>query len=208
MAAALVGLAASTTRPVEPLPPAATTGSTSLEEVLAKRRSVRRFESTPLTQQQIGQLCWAAQGVTDPKRGLRTAPSAGALYPLELYVATAEGVDRYVPATHSLERHLDGDVRSALQGASLGQPWVGQAPAVFVISAAVHRLERKYGERSARYAHLEAGHAGQNLLLQAVALDLGAVPVGAYNDEQVAQALQLPAEQTPLYLIPVGQPSR
>jgi SagB-type dehydrogenase family enzyme len=188
------------------LTPPVTKGTKSLEEVLATRRSVRRFKTAPLTVEQIGQLCWAAQGITDRQRGFRTAPSAGALYPLELYVATAEGVDRYVPADHRLQRHQDGDTRPALRGAALGQPWVEQAPAVFVITAAVHRLERKYGERSARYAHIEAGHVGQNLLLQAVALGLGAVPVGAYNDEQVAQALQLPADQTPLYLIPVGQP--
>ncbi len=207
-AAAVVCLAAGTPKPSNALPPPETKGSKSLEEVLAARRSVRRFKPDPLTVEQIGQLCWAAQGITDPKRGLRTAPSAGALYPLELYVATAEGVDRYVPATHSLQRHLDGDARPALQDAALRQPWVGQAPAVFVIAADMHHLERKYGERSARFVHLEAGHAGQNFLLQAVALDLGAVPVGAYDDAQVVKALQLPAEQTPLYLIPVGQPGR
>jgi len=206
LAFALVCLAASISQRAGGLPSPALKGGKSLEETLATRRSVRRFEPTPLTAQQLGQLCWAAQGISDPRERFRTCPSAGALYPLELYVATAEGVSRYVPATHTLERHLDGDVRPALQRAALGQPYVGQAPAVFAIAAVAERTERKYGQRAARYVHMEVGHAGQNLLLQAVALGLGAVPVGAFDDGAVAQALHLPAEQAALYLIPVGEP--
>lgn len=206
-AVALVSLAASASSPAKGLPPPILKGGKSLEEVLAARRSVRQFEPTPLTAQQISQLCWAAQGITDPRSGFRTCPSAGALYPLELYVATAEGVRHYVPASHALEDHLDGDVRTALQSAALGQPWVRQAPAVFIITAVVERMERKYHQRALRYVHMEVGHAGQNLLLQAVALGLGAVPVGAFNDSDVAAALKLPADQAPLYLIPVGHPT-
>lgn len=205
LAFALVCLAASMSQRPGALPPPALKGDKSLEEVLAARRSVRQFAPTPLTAQQVGQLCWAAQGMSDPRSGFRTCPSAGALFPLELYVATAEGVDHYLPAAHTLERHLDGDVRPSLQSAALGQPYVGQAPAVFAITAVVRRMERKYGERALRYVHMEVGHAGQNLLLQAVALGLDAVPVGAFDDSAVAKALQLPAEQTALYLIPVGQ---
>jgi SagB-type dehydrogenase family enzyme len=206
-AVALVCLAAAATSPSGALPPPRLKGSQSLEEVLAARRSVRRFQPTPLTAEQIGQLCWAAQGISDRASGRRTCPSAGALYPLELYVATSEGVRHYVPASHALEDRLRGDVRTALAEAAWRQPSVAQAPAVFVLTAVVSRTERKYGQRATRYVDMEAGHAGQNLLLQAVALGLGAVPVGAFEDAKVAELLKLPTDQTPLYLIPVGQPS-
>jgi len=190
-----------------PLPEPLTKGKMSLEEALAGRRSIRSFKPDALSRRQIAQLCWAAQGISEPARGYRTCPSAGALYPLELYVVTAEGVDHYLPARHALVRHRDGDVRRELQGAALGQPFVGAAPATFVITAVAARTEGKYGRRAERYVLMEVGHAGQNLLLQAVALNLGAVPVGAFHDEQVAKALQLPKEHVPLYLIPVGSPA-
>jgi SagB-type dehydrogenase family enzyme len=181
-------------------------GPRSLEEVLAARRSVRRFKGDALSGEQISQLCWAAQGITDPGRGLRTCPSAGATYPLELYVVTADGVDHYQPSGHVLQRYRDGDLRAALQQAAMHQTCVGQAPATFVIAAVFQRTEKKYQDRAIRYVHMEAGHCGQNILLQAVALGLGAVPVGAFNDQAVAKALSLPADQAPLYLIPVGAP--
>ncbi len=190
------------------LPKPITKGSKSLEETLAARRSVRRFAAAPLSIEQIGQLCWAAQGVSEPGRGLRTAPSAGALYPLELYVVTAAGVRHYVPAGHALAAHISGDVRPQLQQASWGQSCVGSAPAVFVIAAETARTARKYGDRAQRYVDMEVGHAGQNILLQAVAMDLAAVPVGAFQDEKVAAILKLPAGAAPLYLIPVGQPAK
>lgn len=217
MFALAVTLAADTSQPVAPppttsasrpavaLPPPQLKGDMSLEEALAARRSVRKFQPTPLTAEQIGQLCWAAQGISDKARGLRTAPSAGATYPLELYVVTAEGVRRYLPSAHALDSHLADDVREALCRAALGQRCVAQAPAVFVIAADVSRTARKYGDRARRYVDIEVGHAAQNLLLQAVALDLGAVPVGAFDDAEVAKALKLPAEHAPLYLIPVGK---
>jgi SagB-type dehydrogenase family enzyme len=203
LAACLFAAGASGNRP---LPPPALKGIKSLEETLAARRSVRRFGAEALSAEQISQLCWAAQGITDKARGYRTCPSAGATYPLELYVVTADGVDHYRPAGHALERHRDGDLRRALQEASLHQTFVGQAPATFVITAVVPQTERKYGERAIRYVHMEAGHCGQNILLQAVALGLGAVPVGAFGDEAVAKVLSLPPEHAPLYLIPVGHP--
>jgi len=190
------------------LPTPRTDGPLALEQALARRRSVRAFEERPLTLAEVSQLMWAAQGVTNPG-GLRTAPSAGALYPLEVYVATAEGSYRYVPAEHALVAVVSGDRRPALWQAALRQDAVRQAPAVFVIAAVFERTERKYGpERTPRYVHLEAGHAAQNLLLQAVALDLGAVPIGAFDDGGVQAALSLPADHRPLYLIPVGHPRR
>ena len=180
-------------------------GEQSLEDTLARRRSVREFTEEPLTGAAISQLLWAAQGFTD-RAGLRTAPSAGALYPLELYVATASGLHHYAPTTHQLSRRDERDLRSAIQAAALGQAAVGDAPAVFVMTAVYARTRGKYGARAERYAHMEAGHAAQNLLLQAVALELGGVPVGAFDDEQLSKILGLPDNEDPLYLIPIGHP--
>ena len=188
------------------LPAAVTKGKMSVAEALAKRRSVRQYTAEPLTRQQIGQLCWAAQGVTEPKRGFRTAPSAGGLYPLELYVVTADGVEHYVPGKHELRPQRTGDVRRLLQAAALRQRMVGEAPATFVFTAVVARTARKYGPPARKYVLMESGHAAQNLLLQATALGLGAVPIGAFDDLQVAKILALPAEQEPIYLISVGKP--
>lgn len=186
------------------LPAPVRAGQMSLEESLRRRRSVREFSTRPLTEQQIGQLLWAAQGITSSD-GLRTAPSAGALYGLEIYVVTASGFYRYAPKAHHLERQSEEDLRPALCRAALDQESILVAGAVFVIAAVYDRLAGKYGDdRSVRYAHLEAGHAAQNLLLQAVSLGLGAVPMGAFRDEQVQKVLSLPAEESPVYLIPVG----
>jgi SagB-type dehydrogenase family enzyme len=176
----------------------------TLEEALAKRRSVRQFSGEALTMEELGQLLWAAQGITHPS-GLRTAPSAGALYPLEVYAVTPDGAYHYEPQGHRLALQVAGDTRAALYDAALKQSAVGEAPAVIVIAAVYARTAEKYGEeRSPRYVHLEAGHAAQNILLQAVALELGAVPIGAFFDEQVKKALALPKDQQPLYLIPIG----
>ncbi len=180
-------------------------GSVSLEETIGARRSVRTFVDSPLTRQEIAQLCWAAQGITDERRGFRAAPSAGATFPLTLYVATAEGVFRYQPVTHGLERHLVEDIRPALRRAALDQPWVERAPAVFVFAADSRRIAPRYGERAERYIAMEIGHAAQNLLLQAVALKLGAVPVGAFDDDDVSRVLRLPAPERALYIVPVGR---
>ena len=196
--------AAAERRSAQSMPAQRRADGMSLEEALAKRRSVRDFREEPLTDQQIAQLCWAAQGVTDKRSGKRTCPSAGALYPLELRVVTREGVCRYIHARHGLVEQLKGDLRGKLAAAALRQRWIKEAPAVFVITAVVSRTEKKYGDRAARYVHMEAGHAGQNLLLQAVSLGLAAVPVGAFDDRAVAKVLTLPVGETPLYLIPVG----
>jgi SagB-type dehydrogenase family enzyme len=213
VAAAIVSAAAvciSAGRPAapSPLPAPARQGKMSLEAALAGRRSVRKFANRPLSRPQVSQLCWAAQGVNDPQRGLRTCPSAGALYPLELYVVTRDGVERYVPAGHAMAKHLAGDMRGKLQAAALRQSAVGEAPATFVIAAVVSRTSKKYGRRAQRYVLLEAGHAAQNLLLQATALGLGGVPIGAFEDQKVRQVLSLPANTSPLYVVPVGVPAR
>lgn len=188
------------------LPPPALAGQMSLEEVLEQRRSVRSFTDQALTREDISQLCWAAQGITEDREGLRTAPSAGALYPVELYVVGTECVEHYRPRGHTVERHLDGDVRAALQAAALDQDSVGEAPACMVIAAVVERTASKYGSRAERFCFMEAGHVAQNILLQATALHLAGVPVGAFEDEKVDAVLKLPPGQRALYLIPVGYP--
>jgi SagB-type dehydrogenase family enzyme len=168
---------------------------------------VREFSEKQLTLAELGQLLWAAQGVTN-QYGFRTAPSAGALYPLEVYAVMAEGVYRYEPPGHRLIVHAAGDLRPQLYEAALRQNPIRAAPVVFVIAAVYGRTAVKYGdERSPRYVHLEAGHAAQNILLQAVALNLGAVPIGAFYDDRVKQVLKLPSDQQPLYLIPTGHPN-
>lgn len=188
------------------LPSPRVEGGLSVEAAMAGRRSVRAFEPRELTVEEISQLLWALQGVTSPWGG-RTAPSAGALYPLEVYVVTAEGLWHYLPAGHRIEVLGRRDLRAPVAGAALGQSAVADAPAVFVIAAVYARTEAKYGDRAARYVQLEAGHAAQNLLLLAVSLGLGAVTIGAFDDAAVQRALALPADRAPLYLIPVGHPA-
>ena len=189
------------------LPAPATSGTMSLEEALATRRSVREFSTEPLTMAELSQLLWAAQGVTS-SRGNRTSPSAGALYPLEIYVADRSGTHHYVPDRHVLERIGDDDLRSELEEAALGQAAVGGCAAVFVVTAVPSRTEARYGSRADRYVELEAGHAAQNLLLQAVSLDLGAVPIGAFGDQEIQRLLDLSLDEEPLYLIAVGHPTK
>jgi SagB-type dehydrogenase family enzyme len=189
------------------LPPPAVSSDVSLEEALTNRRSVREYSDQTLTTAQIGQLLWAVQGITS-EGGYRTAPSAGALYPLEIYLLTADGVFHYEPERHRLRALSQGDPREAAFRAALEQEPVRRAPAVFVVAAVYARTLQKYGnERSPRYVHMEAGHAAQNLLLEAAALGLGAVPIGAFHDQELQEALGLPADHQPLYLIPVGHPS-
>lgn len=181
-------------------------GNVSLEETLQKRRSKRSFITKELTWEQISQLLWAGQGIAG--RSYRTAPSAGALYPLETYLIIKDGVYRYKPEEHELELTLKGDVRIQLCRAALDQRFIEEAPVNIVIAAVYQRTERRYGKRAARYVHIEVGHAAQNIHLQAVALELGSVPIGAFHDEQVQRALSLPKNVQPLYIIPVGYPAQ
>lgn len=189
------------------LPPPQETGKTSLESALAHRRSIRRFADRPLSWQEISQILWAAQGITGG-RELRTAPSAGAIYPLEVYAVLAEGLFHYEPLRHSLSRRSADDLRSTLRRAALDQQFVEEAPLVIVVAGDYGKTASRYGGRAERYVILEAGHVAQNVLLQAVAIDLGGVPVGAFDDEEVRRALGLSADLTPLYLIPLGEPLR
>jgi SagB-type dehydrogenase family enzyme len=185
-------------------------GRMPLERAILLRRSVRDYRDEPLSLGDVAQLLWSAQGSTSP-RGFRTAPSAGALYPLEVYLVAgrvdglAPGVFRYRPAGHELLKVFEGDRRVELASAALGQSWVKDAPASIVISAVYDRTTGKYRERGIRYVHMEAGHAAQNVCLQAVALELGSVVVGAFVDSDVKKVLHMPESEDPLAIIPVGR---
>ena len=190
-----------------PLPAPHTSGPVSLEAAIAQRRSVRRYAPGDLSLEQIGQLLWAAQGITGDRVALRAAPSAGACHPLEFYVCRASGVWHYEPRHHRLTRHLEQDIRGPLAAAAWGQQFIAEAPCVFAISAIFERTTRRYRERGRlRYVPIDVGHAAQNLLLQAVALELVSVPVGAFDDAAVRQVLGLPRQEELLYILPVGRP--
>jgi SagB-type dehydrogenase family enzyme len=192
------------------LPEPALDSGTSVEAALLERRSVRDYRRVALTLAQVGQLLWAAQGVTNSS-GQRTSPSAGALYPLEVYAVTgnvdglAPGVYCYRPDLHAVVKVLDGDRRQDLARAALNQTWVSEGAIDIVITAVYARTTGKYGERGVRYVHMEAGHAAQNIYLQAVSLQLGTVSIGAFDDDDVKKVLHLPANEEPLYIMPVGR---
>jgi SagB-type dehydrogenase family enzyme len=182
----------------------------TLNESLASRRSIREYAPEPLPLASAAELLWAAQGVTDTDGG-RTAPSAGALYPLEILLVAGEvtdlppGVYRYVPARHEISLIANGDRRAALADAALDQEWMRAAPAIVAVTAVSARTARKYGERAERYVHIEVGHAVENIYLEATALGLGTCVVGAFDDAAVGRALALPAGEAPLALMPVGR---
>lgn len=190
-------------------PPPKTRGRATLEECIQARRSIRSYQEKKLTMEELGQLSWAAQGITERSGMLRAAPSAGALYPLEIYLVSSEGLFHYLPKNHQLERLTSKDLRNALCEASLRQQCIREAPVTLVIAAVFHRTARKYGEkRSWRYIDIEVGHAAQNVDLQAVALNLGTVNVGAFHDKEVRECLNLPEDHEPRLLIPIGHPKR
>ncbi len=192
------------------LPEPKLTGSMSLEESLAKRRSIRSFTGQKLDYTQIGQLAWAAQGITEPKRGLRTAPSAGAIYPMQIYFVTGEALFVYQPAGHTLELLHTGDLdlRQGFAKAAFGQQYIAQAPCDIIIVGSVQKLAVRYGQKARAFALLEAGHIAQNIHLQAVSMGLGSVPIGAFDANTVQRLCGLATtEFEPFYIIPVGYPA-
>jgi SagB-type dehydrogenase family enzyme len=193
------------------LPPPATKGTVSLEEALQNRRSTRKFANRSLELAQISQLLWAADGINNPQ-GKRTAPSGRAAYPIDLFLVAGErgvtnlapGVYRYVVAGHSLELVAPGEFRPAVAKACNSQAWIAEAPVIVVIAGDIKRSAAKNGDQAALFTHLEAGFVGQNILLQAGTLGLGAGVAGGFKDQPLAQALKLPGHDTPFLVLPVG----
>ncbi|MGB9852916.1 MAG: SagB/ThcOx family dehydrogenase [Candidatus Kapaibacteriota bacterium] len=194
------------------LPKANYEGRTSLEKVIATRRSVRNFKDEGITLSNIAQLLWAAQGVTDKINRFRTAPSAGALYPLEVFVAVRKadglgpGVYKYLPDGHKLVKIKDGDVSKAIMKEALWQEWVEKSAIIIVYSAVFGRTTWKYGERGIQYVYMEVGHSAQNVCLQAVSLGLATTTIGAFNDAGIKSVIGMKENETPLYILPVGIP--
>ena len=181
---------------------------TSVERALLKRRSVREYKEDSLSLEEVSQLLWAAQGIT-AEWGGRTSPSAGALYPLEIYLMVGKvkglkpGLYRYIPGKHSIVQTMEGDLRKKLSEASLDQDEIVNAPVNLVITAVYTMTMKKYEQRGIRYVHLEVGFAGENIYLQAESLGLGTVFIGAFEDEEVKKVLRI--EEEPLGIMPVGK---
>ena len=191
---------------IEHLPDPRRRDGMPLQQALAQRRSIRHLREETLTPEQISQLCWAGQGISSRRTGYRTAPSAGALYPVVLFVVDERGLFEYEPDQHRLLKLRTSDLRAELQQAAIGQEAVGDAPVCIVIAYDPAAVQRKYGKRAERYCLLEVGHVAQNILLQATALGLGGVPVGAFDDVSIARVLNLPSRLRPVYVLPVGHP--
>jgi len=196
------------------LPSPRRSGAVAVEEAVARRRSRRAFRPEALTVEQLSQVLWCAQGLTGSDGRKRAVPSAGATYPLRLYAVVGNATCGRIPAAvylyrpdeHALEQHASGDVRNELAAAALHQDFIAAAPLVLVLTADYPRTTGRYGQRGIRYVHMEAGHAGQNVHLQSEALGLGTCMIGAFDDEAVRKVLSLPAEEPPLYIMPVGYP--
>jgi SagB-type dehydrogenase family enzyme len=196
------------------LPSPSYKGTVSVEEALKARRTHRSFQSRPLTLKKFSQILWGAYGVTAQKYGsfLKTAPSAGALYPLDIYgvvgqggVETlAPGIYHLRPENHALELVKQGDLRAEVARQALQQMWMAKAPLMLVITGEYNRSSIKYGLRGATYTHIEAGHVGQNVFLQAEAIGLKAGIVGAFNNQQIIRAMGLSTSHDPLLIMPVG----
>jgi SagB-type dehydrogenase family enzyme len=195
------------------LPPPSEESDVSVEEAIATRRSRREYAAGALSRHELGQLLWATQGITDRTSGYRAAPSAGATYPLDVYVVVGtpgvadleSGIYRYRPEDHKLVRGRTERVQSALRAAALDQESVEAAAIDIVLCAVDERTTQKYGERGrTRYVPMEAGHAGENLFLQAESLGLATVSIGAFSDDAVRDVLDAPSNQRPLYIFPVG----
>lgn len=190
------------------LPPPRFKSEVSVEEALLRRRSVRSYKKAPLKLEEVSQLLWSAQGITADWGG-RTTPSAGATYPLEVYIAVGDveklppGVYQYLPKENSLKLISEKDVRKELTGAAWGQDYILQAPLNIIIAADYRRTTGRYGERGIRYVHMEVGHCGENIHLQCETMGLGTVVIGAFSDERVKKILGIKEE--PLYIMPVGR---
>jgi SagB-type dehydrogenase family enzyme len=197
------------------LPNPQLTGNLSVEASIQNRRSVRHYSNQSVTLGNVSQILWSAQGITDTQNQLRAAPSAGQVYPLEVYVIAGpnvsglqEGVYQYEPSNNTLEMLMNGDLRSDLSNIADGQPWVKQAPLDILITGNNQKMIDKYPNKdlSIRFVDLEAGHAGENIYLQAESLGLVTVSLGSFDSNQLNQKFELPNNETPLYIFPIGHP--
>lgn len=196
------------------LPQAEITSGMSVDQAIKDRRSVRNFTTTSLTLQDVSQLLWAAQGITDSERNYRSAPSAGHVFPMEVYLVAGNngvqgleaGIYHYNPYNNTLEKIVEGDQTYTLSQAAHGQEWVDQAPVSLVITGNYQKMKDKYPDEnlSTRFVDIEAGHIGENIYLEAVSRGLGAVAIGSFYNDQMINLLKLPSNETPIYIYPVG----
>ncbi|HOL48644.1 MAG TPA: SagB/ThcOx family dehydrogenase [bacterium] len=183
----------------------------SIEEALLKRRSIREYKDEALTIKEVSQILWSAQGITEPKKKFRTAPSAGAIFPLNIYLVVnkveniEKGIYKYLPETHEIIQFLNEDKREDIYKACLQQSCIKNGAIIIVITGNFEKIKKRYSERGVRYTYIEVGHCSQNIYLQCVSLNLGTVAVGAFYDEEVKKILKLPDEEEPLYLMPIGK---
>ncbi len=193
------------------LPSPKYSSNTSIEESMLKRRSVRNFSKEALTIPEVAQLLWAAQGITNKSMGLRTVPSAGATFPLEVYLFAfnvkdlSEGMYKYNSYNHTLKLIDEGDKRFEISNAALRQESIEKSSAIILLTAVYERTSIRYGHRAERYVNMEIGHAGQNIYLQAVSLEIGTVMIGAFNDDVMKKVLSLPENEHPLAIYPLGK---
>lgn len=199
------------------LPQAEISGNMSVDQAIQNRRSVRSFSATPLTLKDVSQLLWAAQGITDSERNFRATPSAGHVFPMEVYLVAGNGsvqeleagIYHYNPFNNTLEKIVEGDQRYNLSQAAHQQKWVNDAPISLVVTGNYQKMQDKYpeGNISTRFVDMEAGHIGENIYLEVVSRGLGTVAIGSFYDDQMINLLKLPSNETPLYIYPVGYPA-
>ena len=189
------------------LPRPDTKGQVTVAQAINHRRNISDFTSEPLRLDQVAQLAWAAQGITDEETGSRATPSAGAIYPMQLHIVLPDGLYRYNPESHSITKTINKDIRRSLNLATYSEPVVSKALCSFIISGSARKVEAKYRNKGERFICLEAGHIAQNLQLQAVALGLGSATIGSLDSKKVAKICNLDALQEPLYIISAGYPT-
>ncbi|MBN2313293.1 MAG: DJ-1/PfpI family protein [Sedimentisphaerales bacterium] len=184
-----------------------TEGAITLQQALAKRRSVTQFTNEALKPSDISQLAWAGQGITETQKGLRTAPSLGEIYPIDLIFVTQEGTFTYDPTEHRLEQLSDQDIRISLASATSMPESVAGAPCSIILAGSTRKMSERFPDKARTYIYLEAGHIAQNIELQATALDLGSVAVAVFNTANVRKTCKLPRNEDPLYIVCVGHPA-
>jgi SagB-type dehydrogenase family enzyme len=180
-----------------------------IEDCIRERMSKRYYRAEPLKIEEVAQILWAAQGMINKEK--RSAPSAGATYPLKLYAmcGNVDGLEKglylYLSQEHALEEKINEDLRKSLCKCALNQEWIEKAALVLIFVAVYKRTTMYYGERGTMYVHIETGHSAQNVYLECVSMGLGTVAVGAFHPGEVKKLLLLSKEEEPLYIMPIGR---